>query len=121
MAKDSDRKEISREQYREMYHATLKELQELRKAALVRSEGAMGGLDELEHTLRSSVGYWRIGRSSAGSYWVRFKWTGGALEGRYQIGGGSTLLEALSSCLAAIDAVGRGSREAILDKPAPRR
>lgn len=121
MASKHKKDEISAESYRKAYHAAQSELVALRAAIAAQQAPTVDLVEEMAHQLEKAPGYYRIGRSSAGMVWVRWKWTQGDHAGCYQIGGGATLYEALLSCNAAVDGVERGRREALLDVPYKKR
>lgn len=115
MARKHDDRTISKEAYERKYHETLAELHRVR-AQLAQSDGEGDTwLDELEAVSDRSVGYWRIGRSGNGHYWVRWKWTHGPQAGRYAIGGHDSLRLAVACCLADISLIESGKKQAPLD------
>lgn len=96
--RSSKKDEVSREAYKEMYHKVQEELRQLKSDIISRQASAETFWEEAEATVGDAEGYYRFGRSGNGHYWFRFKWTQGALAGRYAIGGHNTLINAFLAC-----------------------
>lgn len=107
---------ISREAYRSMYHAVQEELRALKQALRDGTAYEDDLWSEGEASMGEAVGYYRMGKSLNGHYWVRFKWTQGPLAGRYAIGGHNTLRNAFCACQSEIDACLSGKKMPPLDK-----
>jgi hypothetical protein len=116
MGSRTDRKTKLTESDRELIHAkiTIAKLEDLIAGQSDLEENTIG---EMSLICERHAGYWRLGRTSAGMFWVRWKWTSGVWTGQYVIGGHNSLWDALVACLAEIEAVESGSRKPLFDGP----
>lgn len=110
-----DDRSISKEAYIRQYHEARAEIHSLRAQLAQVATSADTFIAELEAVSDRSAGYWRLGKSQNGHYWVRWKWTQGPEAGRYAIGGHSTLTLAIAACLADISLIEAGKKQAPLD------
>lgn len=82
-----------------------------------RAYDALQAMEELESVLAASEGYLRAGVGQDGLFYLRYKWTRGALADRYTFGSGRTLCAAAEALLANVQAVLAGKRAATKDTP----
>ena len=115
MSRLRDDGKVSRETLERKYHEARAEIHQLRAQLASEGQGDETILPEMEEVLRRAVGYWRVGLSSNGHYWARYKWTQGDHAGRYAIGGHSSLPYAILACLADISLIESGKKVAPLD------
>jgi len=115
MARNDKREGISKEMWEKKYHEAQAEIHSLRSQLVSADTSKDAIIDELEGLADREKGYGRWGRSLNGHYWVRWKWTAGPLQGRYAIGGHSTLAYAFLACLADVSMCERGKKEPPLD------
>lgn len=75
-------------------------------------------LSEVEAILsdRNRKGYFRVGISNEGAYWVRYKWTNGPLVGKYTFGSGDTVGLAFDQVVERVYACESGKRHAHTDE-----
>lgn len=72
-------------------------------------------LVEAQLLLDRSTGYLRVGRSSSGATYVRWKWTQGPLAGQYTFMSDRTLCHALAALCVAVIECEEGKRKATMD------
>lgn len=82
-----------------------------------RAYDALEAMAELEGLLAACEGYLRAGVGQDGLFYLRYKWTRGALAERYTFGSGRTLCAATEALLANVQAVLAGKRGATKDTP----
>lgn len=75
-------------------------------------------LEEAEAVLSpvARKGYIRIGQDHGGLFWARWKWTQGALGGKYTFGSGASLALALDQMCERVYACESGKRHAHTDE-----
>lgn len=92
---------------------------------IARLEDLIAGQDGMEENAIGEMGlvcernsgYWRLGRTTASGFWVRWKWTDGPHQGHYVIGGGHCLWDALQTTLVELHRVEKGERRPLFDGP----
>lgn len=77
---------------------------------------ALLALEDATALLNASQGYLRIGYTAGKGFWVRWKWTGGVLAGRYVFARSETLCAALQEVCLNASEVTEGKRTAALDR-----
>lgn len=76
---------------------------------------------ELQHLLSYGQGYVRIGRSSNGLVWARWKWTEGSLADHYTFGSDESVPVAIAQMCTRVHECESGKRKATRDTGYKRR
>jgi len=84
---------------------------------LERAFAALAALEVIEGLLESDAGYVRIGKDAAGKFYVRWKWTTGALGGRYCFAAHRALCDTVAALGDFVDEVRAGKRYPARDNP----
>lgn len=80
-----------------------------------QDDGTTFAIAELQLVLSRQEGYLRIGQGRDGLIWARWKWTAGALAGRYTFGSDSSVSVAISQVMLRVHECESGKRKATLD------